>query len=210
MSSTQRSINKLKVKAKPSPISPFPLPWLLLIICSLHWASAVRLDNLCRRVPNVSAVTEQPRLSTASASLGSALPASCPTCWPTTHMPSNPSFSSFIKPSMAATSTRNPLQPWMRCPRSRWVRWAAVGELERCFWFSVLLYSVSSVFALFPKPSFVFLVSDEQSDWAALPVFRLEFVSFWICWEKSAVDRKRREKMFSRSSRRNMAGTASR
>ncbi|TNN64157.1 hypothetical protein EYF80_025655 [Liparis tanakae] len=41
-------------------------------------------------------------------------------------------------------------------------------------------------------------------------VSQLQLVSFWICWEKSAVDRKRREKMFSRSSRRNMAGTASR
>ncbi len=180
------------------------------MICSLHWASAVRLDNLCKRAPNVSAVTEHPRLSAASASRGSALPASCPSCWPTTHMPSNPSFSSFRKPSMAVTSTTNPLQPWIKCPRSRWLRWAAVGELECSFWFSFLLYSVSFAFALVPNSTFVFLECETHSDWVAFPVFWFTFVSFWICWAKSAVDRKRREKMFSRSSRRNMAGTASR
>lgn len=99
--------------------SPFLPPWLLVMICSLHWASAMCLDNLWRRVPKVSALTEQPILSAPSASPGPAPPVSCPACCPPTHMPSKPSFSSFRKPSKATTSTRKPLHPKTKWPRSR-------------------------------------------------------------------------------------------
>ncbi len=184
--------------------SPFPLSWLLVTICNLHWASAVYLDNLCNRALNVSTVTEHPRLSANSTSAASALPSSCPT--PQT--PSKPSFTSRRIPSITLKSTRNPRHPDVRWPSSGFI-WS-----KSLLWISSLnssnfppsfsaLKMLSALLILIALFGFVFSVF--VSGWVSVAVL------IWSdCGLKSESERKRREKMFSKSSKRNNAGTASR